>query len=227
MDIQEWAEELINEVCEKWETFEYKYGFSEHGFRVFYSPVRINPDLMIIGYNPGNDDKPFSKDEDSLLPEFHEYLYHKSKIARKTKYLFESIEKDDWLEGSVKLNLVFFGSENEAQWQTMGQDLRNELEMFCFRKVNDIIDTLMPRYIITEGLNVFDTLTNSVLMGCDKPEGEIGLGGRKIYARSRYNHSQIIGLAHLTKDRMSYPDWNSIKKFLKADLKELHQIYLH
>jgi hypothetical protein len=227
MDIDIWAEELLKDVCEKWETPEYKYPFRECGFRVFCSPVCLTPELMIIGYNPDKDDKPFSKEDDCEIPDVHEYLYHKSRIAKKMKYLFESIEKEDWLADSVKLNLVFFGSENEAQWQTMDRELRDELETFCFTKVNYIIDTLKPRYILTEGFKVFDLLIKSVLMGCSKPEMKIGVGGRKIYARSRYGHTQIIGLAHLTKDRISYPDWNDIKKYLKADLKDSDQQYLH
>ena len=68
MDIDIWAEELLKDVCEKWETPEYKYAFKDCGFRVFYSPVHLSPDLMIIGYNPGKDDKPFSKEEDSADP---------------------------------------------------------------------------------------------------------------------------------------------------------------
>jgi hypothetical protein len=227
MDIDIWAEELLKEVCEKWETPWYKYPFKDCGFRVFYSPVHLSPELMLVGYNPGKDDKPFSKEEDSEIPEVHEYLYHDSRIAKKMKYLFESIEREDWLADSVKLNLVFFGSEDDTQWETMDRDLRDKLETFCFKKVSDIIDTLKPRYIVTEGLKVFDILINSVLMGCSKPEVRIGVGGRKIYARSRYGHTQIIGLVHLTKDRISYPDWNSIKKYLKADLKDLDQQYLH
>jgi hypothetical protein len=227
MDIDIWAEELLKDVCEKWETPECKYAFKDCGFRVFCSPVHLSPELMVIGYNPGKDDKPFCKEEDSQIPEFHEYLYHNSRIAGKMKYLFESIEREDWLADSVKLNLVFFGSENDAQWETMDRDLRDKLETFCFKKVSDIIDTLKPRYIATEGLKVFDILINSVLMGCSKPEVKIGVGGRQIYARSRYGHTQIIGLVHLTKDRISYPDWNSIKKYLKADLKNLDQTYLH
>ena len=227
MDIDIWAEELLRDVCEKWEASEDRYAFGDCGFRVFYSPIRLSPELMIIGYNPGKDDKPFSKGEDCQIPEVHEYLYHNSRIARKMKYLFESIEREDWLADSVKLNLLFFGSENDAQWEAMDRDIRDELETFCFKNVSDIIDTLKPRYIVTEGLKVFDILINSVLMGCSKAEVKIGVGGRKIYARSRYGHTQIIGLVHLTKDRISYPDWNSIKKYLKDDLKDSDQQYLH
>ena len=95
------------------------------------------------------------------------------------KYLFDSIEREDWLAYSVKLNLVFFGSENDAEWETMDRDLRDELETFCFKKVSDIVATLKPRYIITEGLEVFDILINSVLMGCTKPEMKIGVGEEK------------------------------------------------
>jgi hypothetical protein len=227
MDLQNWAENLVEEVCEKWEHSESKYGFSEHGFRVFYSPVYPGPDLMVIGYNPGNDEKPFSKEDDCQVPAVHEYFCHDSRMAKRMKYLFEGIDRDEWLEASIKLNLIFFRSENEAQWESLDRDIRDELEMFCFNKVSDIIDTLKPRYIVTEGLKVFDRLIHSVLMGCDEPEVKIGIGGRKIYARSRCGHSHIIGLAHLTKDRISYPEWNAIKKYLKSDLKELEQMYLH
>ncbi len=227
MDINRWAENLIEEVSEKWEHSEKKYDFSEQGFRVFDSPVYPCPDLMVIGHFPAVENKLSAGEYDSPLPEVQEKLYHDSKIERKMKYLFEGVDRDEWLEKSVKLNLIFFRSEDEAQWEGMEKRVRDDLETFCFMKMNDIIDTLKPRYIVTEGLKVFDILIRSVLMGCDDPEVKIGVGGRKIYARSRYGHSHIIGLAHLTKDRYSYPDWNDIKKYLKADLKELEQMCLH
>ena len=225
--VEKWANDLVEEVFKTWEDSEHAYGFSEHGFRVFYSPVYPGPDLMIIGFNPGNDEKPFSRADDRQVPAVHEYFCHDSGMARKMKYLFEGIEKDDWLEKSIKLNLIFFRSENESQWESLDRDVRNDLEMFCFRKVGDIIDILKPRYIVTEGLKVFEILIQSVLMGCDAPEVKNGVGGRKIYARSRCGYSRIIGVPHLTKDRISYPDWNDIKEYLKSDLKELEQIYLH
>ncbi len=227
MDINRWAENLIEEVSEKWERSENTYGFSGQGFRVFESPVYPGPDLMVIKYIPADQDEPFREEDDCRLPGVHEKFYHDSKIEKKMKYLFEGIDRDEWLEKSVKLNLIFFRSENEAQWEGMEKNVRDDLETFCFIKVNDIIDTLKPRYIVTEGLKVFDILIHSVLMGCDDPEVKIGVGGRKIYARSRYGHSHIIGLTHLTKDRFSYPDWNDIKKYLKSDLKELEQMCLH
>jgi hypothetical protein len=227
MDVNRWAENLIEEVSEKWKRSENKYDFSEQGFRVFDSPVYPCPDLMVIGYIPADDDKPSMEEDDCRLPGVHEYFHHDSKMARKMKYLFEGVDRDEWLEASIKLNLIFFRSENEAQWESLEKSVRDDLEMFCYMKVNDIIDTLKPRYIVTEGLKVFDILIHSVLMGCDDPEVKIGVGGRKIYARSSYGHSHIIGLAHLTKDRFSYPDWNDIKKYLKSDLKELEQMCLH
>ena len=101
MNMQQWAENLIEEVSEKWERTENKYGFSEHGFRVFYSPVYASPDVMVIGYTPEDDEKPFSKEEDSRIPGVHEYFSRDSRMARRMKYLFESIDRDDWLKTSV------------------------------------------------------------------------------------------------------------------------------
>lgn len=227
MDINRWAENLISEVSEKWERSENTYGFSGQGFRVFESSVYPGPDLMVIKYIPEDENKPSTEEDDCRLPGVHEKFYHDSKIEKKMKYLFEGIDRDGWLEKSVKLNLIFFRSENEAQWEGLEKNVRVDLEMFCFMKVNAIIDTLKPRYIVTEGLKVFEILIHSVLMGCDDPEVKTGVGGRKIYARSRYGLSHIIGLTHLTKDRFSYPDWNDIKKYLKSDLKELEQMCLH
>ena len=50
MDITKWAEDLTEEVYNEWKT---KYSFWEDGFKVFNSPVRYRPELMIISLNPG------------------------------------------------------------------------------------------------------------------------------------------------------------------------------
>ncbi len=228
MEINKWAEDLTAEVSRKWKDSANRYEFSASGFRVFSSPVRPCPDLMVIGYHPGNEDKPFNRKEDFRIPVRHEYGHDDSKLAKKMQYLFEGIDRDEWLSLCIKVHLIFFFSDSESQqWESLKKDIRDDLEMFCFRKVNDIVDTVKPRYIVTEGLNVFDILLDSVLMGCDKPEVKIGVGGRKIYARSRYGHTHIIGLPNLAKDVISYPDWNDVKKYLKLDLKALEQMGFH
>jgi hypothetical protein len=73
MDVNRWAENLIEEVSEKWKRSENKYDFSEQGFRVFDSPVYPCPDLMVIGYIPADDDKPSMEEDDCRLPGVHEY----------------------------------------------------------------------------------------------------------------------------------------------------------
>ena len=56
MDITKWAEDLTEEVYNEWKT---KYSFWEDGFKVFYSPVRYRPELMIISLNPGGTKRKF------------------------------------------------------------------------------------------------------------------------------------------------------------------------
>lgn len=224
MDIQKWAETLVREVKIKWESIPYCYGFREHGFRVFHSPVYFSPNLMIIGFNPECDKTSLSEERESEIPIDHEYFIHDTLLARRTKYLFEGIERDEWLEKSVKVNMIFFVTPKETPWENLDGNIRVPLELFCFRKVHEIIETLKPRYILTEGLRVFDVLTEFILMGCTKPDVKIGIGGRKIYAKSQYGYSHLIGIVHLAKERLSYPDWNTLKILLKADFKDPDEI---
>ena len=221
MDIEQWAQGLLMEVCAKWENNKGNYDFSESGFSVFYSPVRQSPELMIIGYNPGGDETSFCKARDLCVPVTHEYIDYKSDrkypIAGKMYNLFENISKSDWLERSVKLNVLFFRSKSEQQWNTIKKDVRKDLKEFSYMKVKEIADVLTPKFILTEGIKTFNILTNIILCCSEKPVFEQGRGNRAIYARSRYNDIKIIGLIHPTGARVSNDEWLKVKEYLKKD----------
>src|SRR5438874_13767284 len=59
-DITSWAQKLTSEVYLTWQT---KYGYWENGFKVFYSPVKNQPNLLIIGYQPGGDQADFARED--------------------------------------------------------------------------------------------------------------------------------------------------------------------
>lgn len=48
--LENWAEKLTEEVYQAWKS---EYSFWKLGFALFYSPVHMNPKIMIIGRNPG------------------------------------------------------------------------------------------------------------------------------------------------------------------------------
>ena len=118
MDITKWAEDLTEEVYNEWKT---KYSFWEDGFKVFYSPVRYRPELMIISLNPGGTKRNFVEEhysdyEDgdfSLLNE-NSYLISKYQFAKKIRTLFEGNE--NVLKTSVAITVLFFRSKNINYW---------------------------------------------------------------------------------------------------------------
>ena len=59
MEIETWAKNINKEVYEKWKR---DYPLWDSGFKVFYSPVRKNPKLMILSYNPGGNETSFQED---------------------------------------------------------------------------------------------------------------------------------------------------------------------
>ncbi len=110
MELKQWAENLLRETYEKWNSLEGKYEFWKSGFAVFYSPVYENPDLMVIGYNPGGNENDFNEKEALVIPAEHDYFKWKYSLAKKMKDIFSKINKTELLRMSVKLNLIFFRS---------------------------------------------------------------------------------------------------------------------
>lgn len=56
MGMEKWAEGVTRDVFLKWKS---DYSFWKPGFKVFYSPVRTNPDGLIISLNPGGNGENF------------------------------------------------------------------------------------------------------------------------------------------------------------------------
>lgn len=52
----EWVEQLYQETKQKWEAA----GKPKAGYALFYSPVRENVKMALIGYNPGGDEHSFN-----------------------------------------------------------------------------------------------------------------------------------------------------------------------
>jgi len=56
MEIESWAEDLTKEFFFECRS---KYYFWKLGFKIFYGPVRKRPNLLILSFNPGGDEKSF------------------------------------------------------------------------------------------------------------------------------------------------------------------------
>lgn len=70
LDIQRWAEKITSDTFYLWKN----KTIWKPGFKVFYSPVYFKPKIIIVGHNPGGDERSFV--EDKIRYEKVILLYH-------------------------------------------------------------------------------------------------------------------------------------------------------
>ena len=214
MDITKWAEDLTEEVYNEWKT---KYSFWEDGFKVFYSPVRYRPELMIISLNPGGTKRNFVEEhysdyEDgdfSLLNE-NSYLISKYQFAKKIRTLFEGNE--NVLKTSVAITVLFFRSKNINYWvKNNPKKTRLAMERFAYDKVKQILDKVKPKKLLVVGNGAYWILGKHIIKIENENEIEnFGSVGRIITAKA--SQIDIFVTPHLTGSRISKENMEKTKK---------------
>jgi hypothetical protein len=162
--VEEWAQEMMREVCGFWRELVQEGSDLASGVAVFYGPVRRRPEVMVIGINPGGGPASFDRARCQVIPRIHEYVTYEQcssdPIAGRMCALFRRIDRFELLERSVKLNLNFFRTPGEADWNQVPRQLRQRIRAFCDEKVDRIIAYLAPRVILAEGLIFFSPISS-------------------------------------------------------------------
>lgn len=179
----EWVENLYKQTKIVWE----EAGRDPRGYAIFYSPVRLNPFIALIGVNPGGGAESFDETTKGP-PTKHEYFREAYPMAEKMKRIFSAAGMLPELEESVKFNLLFFRSRE-------AKDIKDKhLIAYSREKALEILDFLKPKVIITEGFSVFDTLKVT------KEEADLTLFGQDrsplIFVAKAKGNIPLIGLKH-------------------------------
>jgi hypothetical protein len=184
-----WITELYEETFKFWQTNQAKL---PAGYAIFYSPVLDCPEIMIIGHNPGGDNRSINYKVMNGPPGEHEYDQKNYALARNMRRIFHYASLDNELRKSVKLNLVFFRSRKAADLD-MG-----ELRKFCNPKVELIIEQLQPKLIVTEGFQTFYAVLG-LLRG---QEQQPVLQSKTVIVRlGSSQRGKILGLRHPSGSR--------------------------
>lgn len=208
MNLEKWAIDLINDVDMFWQ----QHAQLTSGYSVFYSPVTMNPDLMIFGLQPGGGPESFSRDLAKTLPSKHNYISEDYPLAKKMKQLFERIDMQHILEHSVKTNLNFFRARSIAEWREFDRSLRLSVANFCDQKVSEMISSLKPKRILCEGISTYEAIkriasedyTEEVRVENDK--------GKTIFIRCVADGILTMGIPHPTGSRgLSGEDWEKVQ----------------
>lgn len=140
------------------------------GYRIFFGNFLINPNVLFIGFNPGNG---MIEVEDTLYKEIvFEYYADSYALANSAKSVFDAIGKRDWIDDiegkglSTKINYYFLITKNMATFYNvlslLPENLRNELYNNSKRWTIELIELMNPKYIICEGVAVYWELCNSL-----------------------------------------------------------------
>jgi hypothetical protein len=158
--MNEWAAEIQRDVYEFWKE---EYPEYPHGFNVFLSPVQYNPELLIVGFQPGGNQSNFEsfahkfRSGDFSPPSQHEFLESSYPLARvmRNKVFANS---HPLLKNSVALNAVFFLSPSKDTWDNLPDDQRDDMESFCFNHLDNIIEELSPDNILFLGIETWEKM---------------------------------------------------------------------
>ncbi len=151
MTISEWAANLQREVYHEWLN---KHKEWEPGFKVFYGPVRVHPELMIISLQPGGNSDHYLREDlerfkkgDFSTHDENTYIKSGNRFAKAMRAIFH--EDTRLLEESVILPVIFWRAKSYSEWKR-APDF-NEMENFSFAKVRQIIEKLKPHKILLLG----------------------------------------------------------------------------
>ena len=213
MNLDNWAGSLASSVYEKWKS---DYSFWKPGFKIFYSPVRKSPDVMIISLNPGGNGENFRTKDivrfeqgDFSVPIINEYALREYNMAKKIRKFFSDYEM--LLDQSVAFPILFFRSKNFKEWKLLNKEKRREMEKFSYEKVKEIVKVIKPKIFLVIGFSTYRKLKKHVLDDIKNEKSKKGKNGR-IFLTSEWDGILVFCLPHLTGARISNGDFNKAKE---------------
>lgn len=213
MQVKEWGESIQEEVYEEW-----KSQFKEHnpGFRVFYGPVFPEPEILILGYQPGGDPGDFARDHleryengDFSLPEQNEYETKNYEFASRIREKIFN-DRQNYLSESIGSNAIFFRSESIKKWKEVPIGRRREMEEFSINKVKEMIDVLNPKRVLILGMGTWDFLRSQLKF---HSSCEVRRPNARLLCTSATEDPNYVGVIH-PSGRVSNNDWEQIRSEL-------------
>jgi hypothetical protein len=179
-------------------------------FSIFYSPLKMNPKLMIIGDNPGGQ---MGEPGLDAIPKEHEYIQQDYKIA---KMMRDKIMKGEILHNilkeSVKTNRIFFRTPKLDALDLLVN--KNEIIEYCRNILNEIIRTIQPQNILAESFGTFRSLiTNGETTILMKPNST-----KPLLLLGQLDGIRVFGINHPSRasyHKINDEDWDSVNRELE------------
>jgi hypothetical protein len=208
--LTKWGNSLIERVREERTQFNQKL----LEFSIFYSPLRVNPKLMIIGDNPGG-----QMDEVGLyeIPDKHEYI-DETQDYKIAKIMSDKIMKGeilhDILKESVKTNRIFFRTPQLTTLDSL--ESKNKIIEYCKNILHEIIQTIQPQNILAESFGTFRSLSNVETTILMKPNST-----KPLLLLGQLDGIRVFGINHPSRasyHKINDADWDLVNRELEKRL---------
>jgi hypothetical protein len=220
MSIENWQaatsvvyKELNRQITEN-DPFDELFG----GFKVWYSDQIENPKILLIGINPGRNEKSKSKDINFNFSLELEYLADKRdyKLANSIKRVFAAAGLTDVLQNSTMKTNYYHIITNQMSdlkyLNKVSKGLLQNYELDAAKSIKSLIEIVKPQYIVCEGKSVYQKVC-SLYDGFAKQEWQDDCGFSVISP----SYPTIIGFSRL---HSNIKNPTRVSELLKTTIKE-------
>jgi hypothetical protein len=143
------AQTFFNSISKKLPSYD--------GFKILNGPPIVHTPCLFIGYQPGgssddSEQKELRKSEEHW-PATCEYATNKKWIlAKRLQKVFEK----EYLEQCVGTNAIFLRYKTIDDYKNDVDELRADIEEFCFPRVEQVIEAIDPLKIVVIGLRTLE-----------------------------------------------------------------------
>jgi hypothetical protein len=135
------------------------------GCQIFYSPFRINVDVLFVGLNPGGG---YAKANEGQIVENFEPMekYELNILAEEVRMCFRDAGKENIFDNAVATNGRFFATDGSEELKSflakLPENLRNEVKTMSIKWIRTLIEIVKPKIIMCLGNESFDYLHHNV-----------------------------------------------------------------
>ena len=216
--IENYCTDLYTRTRALWESLEGEYPTWECRFKILYSPPVPNPDLLILGTNPGFDPVTLDDAEIQTWSKYNEYTQASWRLAGKLRTFFNVMSCPEKLENSVGTNLLFFKTKSIDKhrtgwgWKNNPGHITQQLEQYCHSELNKLVAALNPATVLVLGLSAFDKFTDT------QGDAVFNTKDRRLAAAGWAEGVPVIGIIHPTGAQVSDNDWALVLPWLAQQL---------
>ncbi len=218
-DLDAYCQQVYQRIKRAWLDMPPSFTTKECRFSILYGPPIFNPDIMIIGTNPGYNPADLYDAEIDTWPSENEYWIKNWPLAKKLRKFFSAAGIEHVLKKSVGTNFLFFKSraiESDSKGLCWGDNpikLRKDLEEICLTEVRRLVDKVQPKLIVVLGFGVFDKYC-IVSQDVHSPTGDV------IGRSGTFCGVNTIGIKHPTGARVSDANMTLVIEHIKSQISD-------